>query len=81
MKKIEVLGPGCSNCTKTYDEVLKAAESIGLVRDKDFILGKVVDFTEIAKRGILATPGVIIDGKIVSTGRVPKRDDIVNWLH
>ncbi|MDK9700980.1 MAG: thioredoxin family protein [bacterium] len=80
MKKIEVFGSGCARCERTVEVILKTATELGLQRDTDFQFGKITDIAEMAKRGVLATPGVAIDGKIVSTGRIPKPDEIELWL-
>jgi len=80
MKKIEVLGPGCARCKKTTEEVRRALSSIGLAEGRDFSLEKIEKPTEIAARGVLMTPGVIVDGKIVSTGKIPTHGDIISWM-
>lgn len=80
MKKIEILGPGCPNCKKTAEEVKRALDSIGWKEGVDYTLVKVQDFAEIASRGVLMTPGVVVDGKVVSTGKVPKVGDIISWI-
>ncbi len=80
MKKIEVLGVGCKKCETTADEVRKAALSLGLNEGTDFAIEKVSDPGDIAARGVLMTPGIAIDGKVVSTGKIPKRKDIESWL-
>ena len=80
MKIIEILGVGCPRCKKTEDEVRKTAEASGLKEGQDFTLEKVKDPSEIASRGILSTPGVAVDGKIVSVGKIPKKSEIQGWL-
>jgi small redox-active disulfide protein 2 len=80
MKKIEILGIGCPNCKKAEEEVRKALTGLGWKEGQDFTLTKVQDMAQIAARGVLMTPGVVIDGKVVSTGRVPKAGDIISWI-
>ncbi|HDH58178.1 MAG TPA: thioredoxin family protein [Bacteroidetes bacterium] len=80
MKKIEILGVGCPKCQKTEEEVRKAALSLGWGEGVDFTIAKITNPGEIASRGVLMTPGVVVDGKVVSTGKVPKMRDIVGWL-
>jgi len=80
MKKIEILGPGCAKCKQTEAVVRKALTTHGWVEEQDYSLEKVVRPTEIAARGVLMTPGVIVDGKIVSTGKVPTQGEIVSWI-
>ena len=79
MKRIEVLCKNCA-CDRTAEIVQKVAETIGLVRDQDFFLSRITDPTEIAKRGVMSVPAVIVDGKIRSVGRTPKGDEIISWL-
>lgn len=74
--KIEIFGSGCCNCSNLYTLVDKAVNDIALSAE----VTKVNDMTEIVKRGIMRTPALTVNGKIVCTGRVPKYDEIVNWL-
>ncbi len=73
---IKVLGPGCANCRATYALIEQAA------RDKavDVSLAKVEDMLQIMAYGILSTPGVVIDGKVVHSGGVPARAKVEEWL-
>lgn len=64
--EIKVLGSGCANCKKLYDNVTKAVSEMGL----DAQLLYVTDLKAIAQSGLLRTPGLIIDNVIVSYGRV-----------
>jgi len=80
MKKIEILGVGCPNCKKTESELRKALTGLGWKEGQDYTLTKVQNMAEIAARGVLMTPGVVVDGKIVSTGKVPKIGDIISWM-
>jgi small redox-active disulfide protein 2 len=80
MKKIEILGVGCAKCTKAEDEVRKAALSLGWTEGEEFTLEKITEPGAIASRGVLMTPGVVVDNRIVSTGKVPKPRDILSWL-
>ncbi|MCX6640497.1 MAG: thioredoxin family protein [bacterium] len=80
MKKIEILGIGCSKCVKTEEEVRKAAVNLGWKENEDFILEKVTKPDQIAARGVLMTPGVVMDGKVVCTGRIPREPEIITWL-
>ncbi len=76
MKSIKVLGPGCKRCQTTEQIVKEAAERLGL----DVSIEKVTDYAEIAKYGIAATPGIVIDGKVVHAGGLPKKEDVARWL-
>ena len=76
MKTIEVLGPGCNNCKRLE---ANAREAVGMAGVEAEII-KVTDYEEIAAHGVLSTPGLVIDGKVVSAGRIPSAGDIAVWL-
>ncbi|MGM0502802.1 MAG: thioredoxin family protein [Bacillota bacterium] len=74
--KITVYGPGCTNCVNLADNAKAAAEDLGI----DAEVEKVEDAAEIAKAGIMSTPGLAIDGKVKVKGRVPSTDEIKKLL-
>jgi len=74
--KIEVLGTGCPKCKKTYENAEKAIKELGIEAE----LVKVYDSVEIAKRGVLETPALVIDGEIKIAGRVPSKEEIKELL-
>jgi small redox-active disulfide protein 2 len=76
MKTIEVLGPGCNNCKRLE---ANAREAVGMAGVEAEII-KVTDYAEIVAHGVLSTPGLVIDGKVVSAGRIPSAGDIAVWL-
>ena len=76
MKKIEVLGPGCNNCVRLEKNAREAISLAGI----DAEVTKVTDYAEIMAYGIMSTPGLVIDGKVVSYGRIPSPGDIAVWL-
>ncbi len=76
MKDVKVLGPGCKRCVATADLVRAEAERLGIPVQ----LEKVTDYAEIARYGIAATPGLVIDGKVVHAGGLPKAEDLARWL-
>ena len=76
MKVIEVLGPGCANCQRLEANVREAVAEAGI----DAEIVHVTDYAEIAQRGVLRTPGLVIDGRVVSTGKVPTPWTITDWL-
>jgi len=76
MRDVKVLGPGCNRC-KTTEEMIKAeAAKLGV----DVTVEKITDYEAIAKFGVMSTPGVVIDGKVVHAGGLPKTDDLQRWL-
>lgn len=80
MKKIEILGVGCPRCKKTEQEVRKVVESLGWKEGQDYVLEKILNPNDIAARGVMATPGVAVDDKIVSAGKIPGQKEITAWL-
>ena len=69
--KIQVLGTGCPKCKKTAEIMREAAGKMGLSEGTDYVLEKVETIPEMMKFGITMTPGVVIDGKVITSGRVP----------
>jgi len=76
MRKIEVLGPGCDSCKRVEANAREAVAMAGVEAE----IVKVTDYREIAAHGIMSTPGLIIDGVIRSSGRIPSAGDIALWL-
>jgi small redox-active disulfide protein 2 len=76
MKDIKVLGPGCKRCQTTEDMVRAAANELGIAASVE----KITDYAEMAKYGIASTPGIVIDGKVVHAGGLPRDDDLKRWL-
>jgi small redox-active disulfide protein 2 len=74
--KIQIFGPGCMNCKTLEQRARRAAEELGLAADFE----KVTDLVQIADSGILRTPGLAIDGQIVSQGRVNSVEEIKTML-
>ena len=77
MKAIKVLGTGCANCRATVQRIEQVAKELGT----SIMLEKVEDIRDIMAYGILATPGVVVDGTVVHSGGVPAREKIAVWLH
>ena len=77
MKEIKVLGSGCANCKRTLKLIEDAAKAKGV----DVRLEKIEDLKSIVGYGVMSTPGVVIDGKLVHAGGVPAREKIEQWLN
>lgn len=76
MKNIKVLGAGCANCKAT----LKLIEEVAREKGVEIQLEKVEQIQDIVAYGIMSTPGVVVDGKVVHAGGLPSRDKIAGWL-
>jgi small redox-active disulfide protein 2 len=74
--EIKVLGPGCANCKRLYQEAERAVAQSGVAAT----VTKVESMKEIASFGILRTPGLVIDGKVVASGRIPLTPEIVTMI-
>ncbi|HFE32764.1 MAG TPA: thioredoxin family protein [Gammaproteobacteria bacterium] len=77
MKTIKVLGSGCANCKTTLKLIEDAAAELGTPVQ----LEKVEDIGEIMAQGVISTPGVVVDGKVVHAGGVPDKAKIRKWLN
>lgn len=73
---IKVLGTGCTNCKNTIALIGEVAKAKGVTVN----LEKVEELRDIMGYGVMSTPGVVIDGKVVHAGGVPSRDKIEHWL-
>jgi small redox-active disulfide protein 2 len=76
MKEVKVLGAGCKRCVATAEMVQTEADRLGV----SVKIEKVTDYAAIAAYGIAATPGVVIDGKVVHAGGLPRSEDLARWL-
>jgi len=74
--EIKVCGPGCANCTKAENVVREAVAEAG----KDARILKISDFAEMAKLGVLSTPAIVINGQIKCVGKVPTKNEVLEWL-
>ena len=74
--KIEVLGMGCANCNKLYQNALDAVKMSG----KEIEVTKVEDIKNIMGYGVLSTPALVIDGVVKVAGKVPKPEEINGWI-
>lgn len=76
MKTIQILGTGCSKCNDLMANAREAARVLG----EDVEIEKVTDLNEIIKFGCMTTPGLAINGQLVSQGKLLKPDQIMKWL-
>ena len=76
MKRIEVLGPGCYSC---YLLEQAAREAVTLAGVEAEVI-KVTDYGRILAHGVMHTPGLVIDGRVVSAGRIPSPTAVAAWL-
>jgi small redox-active disulfide protein 2 len=74
--EIKVLGPGCANCKRLYGEAEKAVARTG----QPATITKVEKMDEIVAHGILRTPGLVIDGQVVASGRIPSAAEIATMI-
>ena len=76
MKTVKVLGSGCKRCRNDRSDGSRGGDKLGI----EVKVEKVTDAAEIASFGIVSTPGIVIDGKVVHAGGLPKSDDVAKWL-
>lgn len=76
MTKIKVLGPGCANCKRVEQIARREVEKLGLTAEFE----KVTDYSQIMAYGVMSTPGLVIDEKVVAYGRIPSNQEVTNWL-
>lgn len=75
MLQVKVLGSGCANCKRLEAETRAALDAEGI----PYTLEKVTEYADIAAYGILSTPGLVMNEAVKSAGRIPKRQQIVEW--
>ena len=76
MKKIEILGMGCANCNKLYQNALAAVKMSG----KEAQVTKIEDIKKIAAYGVMSTPALVVDGQVKLTGKVPSVEQLKELL-
>ena len=76
MLTVKILGPGCANCKRLEEVARKAASDAGI--EAEFV--KVTDMQAIMAFDLLSTPGLVIDEKLVSSGRIPTQAEIRQWI-
>ena len=76
MKIVKVLGTGCANCKNTQ----KLIEEVAQAKGCEIQLEKIEGLQQIMRYGLMSTPGVVIDGKVVHAGSVPARAKVESWF-
>lgn len=74
--EIKVLGPGCARCQAVEQNVMSALAEMGITAKVE----KVKDLNEIASYGVAMTPGLVINGKVKTFGRIPDKAEIKSWI-
>jgi len=76
MLTIKVLGSGCANCKNVESVARKAVADLAIEAE----VIKVTEYPEIMKYNIMSTPGLVINEKLVSAGRIPSAAEVTTWL-
>jgi small redox-active disulfide protein 2 len=76
MLNIKVLGPGCANCQKVEAAAKNAVANMSVEAE----ITKVTDYGEIMSYNLLSTPGLVINEKLVSAGRIPSDAEVMTWI-
>ena len=75
MLTVKILGSGCANCKKLEAVAREAASEAGITAE--FV--KVTDMGQILEYDLLSTPGLVVNGKVVASGRIPTKAEIQGW--
>ena len=76
MVEIKVLGPGCANCKRLEQITRKVVDSLAA----EAKIEKVTDYQEIVELGVMATPGLVVNSEVVSSGRIPSETEVTDWI-
>jgi small redox-active disulfide protein 2 len=74
--EIKILGTGCPNCKELEKRVINALAELGVAANVD----KVTDIKKIMEFKVMGTPGLVINGRVVSSGRIPRPEEIKAWI-
>lgn len=75
MLQVKVLGSGCPNCQRLERETRAALDRASVAYE----LSKVTDYADIAAYGVMSTPALVMNEQVLSSGKIPKQDQIVTW--
>jgi small redox-active disulfide protein 2 len=75
MLTIKILGSGCPNCQRLESETRAALDAAGIA----YQLAKVTDYADMMTYGVMSTPALVMNDTVLSTGRIPKRQQIIDW--
>ena len=75
--KIRILGPGCPRCNEVEKRTIDALAELDIPAD----VQKITDLKQIMEYNIIATPGLVINGKMKCSGRIPSKSQIKNWIN
>lgn len=73
---VKILGSGCAKCNQLESNTLEALKTLGM----DTAIDHITDFAQIAAYGVMTTPALVVDGKVVSFGKVLKTDEVIAVL-
>ncbi len=76
MIEIKVLGPGCANCKRLEQIARKVVGNLAV----DANIEKVTDYKQMVDLGVMTTPGLIVNDKVVSSGRIPSETEVITWI-
>ena len=76
MLKIKILGSGCPNCKRLEQETKKAVDNLAI----DAEIEKVTDYLKIMEYDVLSTPGLVINEKVFSAGKIPSQPELISFL-
>jgi small redox-active disulfide protein 2 len=74
--EIKVLGPGCPRCQQTEKIIKEAVAEAGVEANVE----KITDIMKIMTFGVISTPAVVVDGIVKSSGKIPKKEEVKNWI-
>lgn len=76
--KIEILGTGCKRCDQLYENTMSAVSKVD--SSSEINVEKIGDVNYFTKMGVFMTPGLVIDGQVISTGKVPSTNEIMKMI-